>query len=479
MRSLHAIFTGILQLVIFVGVMAQADFTADEVIGCSPFRVKFSLDTNTVDTDTISTITWYFGFGNTIDAIDPDTVVYLNGGDYTVMMTINGYSSSAVIKTDYITVYETVQADFIYEEIAPRTYRFIPQDPITDTSARYFFMWRYNPTDGSIGPITDYSNMSYLNQDIAIDTVTLDAGTYNVLLRIDDTYGCLSRYETQITVAGSVAQGDFAADVTSGCSPLSVRFTIDESTIDLDTVSYVTWNFGFGDTVNTTAPDTGMTVIFREGREYTVGMAINGNRPSAIIKENYIRVQQTLSAIFRADEFSPKTFRFVPLEEITDSSASYLFRWRYDKSDGSDSRSTDYPNISYLNQETAIDTMSLDTGTYTIGLRVEDSYGCFSRYAITLTVLEEIQIPNVFVAQPGNFFVIDPQNLSTILKFQVFNRNGMLVFEQEAPIIHWDGKTSWGKDLVTGVYYYLLKSTKGDTSGRYSQKGFIHLYQMN
>jgi PKD repeat protein len=479
MRSLRAILVGFIQLVIVVGVMAQADFTADEVIGCTPLRVKFSLDTTTVDTDTISAITWYFGFGNTIDAIDPDTVVYPSGGDYTVIMTINGYSSSAVIKTGYITVYETVQADFIYEELAPQTYRFIPQDPIADPIARYFFMWRYDKTDGSDSQFTDYSNISNLDQDIAIDTVTLETGTYDVLLRIEDTYGCLSRYETQITVTGNIVQGSFTADDTTGCSPLSVRFSIDESTIDLDTVSYITWNFGVGDTVNTSSPDTGMTVVYPNGGNYTVTMAVNGYRSSAVTKEDYITVHQTVRAVFSSDEFAPKTFRFIPIDVIRDTSARYSYMWRYNKTDGSDSRSTNYSNISYLNQDTAIDTMSLDTGTYSVVLRIEDTYGCLSRFETIITVLEEIQIPNVFVAQPGNFFIINPQNISTILNFKVFNRYGTLVFEQEAPVINWDGRSTWGKDLVTGVYYYILQATQGDASERFSQKGFIHLYQKN
>lgn len=476
MRSLRAILFGIVHLVIVVGVMAQADFTADEIIGCTPLSVKFSIDTTTVDMDTITNITWYFGFGNTIDAIDPDTVEYLDGGDYTVVMTINGYSSSSVIKSDYITAYPTVQSDFVYEEIIPQTFRFIPQNPITDPTARYFFMWRYDKTDGTDSQFTDYSNISVADQEIAIDTVTLEIGTYDVLLRIEDTYGCLSQYETQVEVIGSIPESDFTADVTSGCSPLAVKFSIDQSTVDMDTVDYITWNFGTGDTVNAIDPDT---VVYFEGGEYTVSMAINGYRSSVVTKEDYVNVYQTVSAVFSNEEFAPKTFRFIPLGEITDTSARYLFSWRYDKIDGSDSRSTDYPNISYLNQQTAIDTMSLDTGTYNIGLRIEDSYGCLSRFSLTLTVLEAIEIPNVFVAQPGNFFIIDPQNLSTILKFQVFNRNGMLVFEQEAPIINWDGKTSWGRDLVTGVYYYILQSIQGDTSERFSKNGFIHLYQKN
>jgi hypothetical protein len=279
-----------------------------------------------------------------------------------------------------------------------------------------------------------------------------------------------------VIVAGVMAQADFTADQTNGCTPLQVKFSIDPSSVDMDTVSFITWNFGVGDTVNSLNPDT---VIYSLGGEYTVIMAINGYRSSAVVKENYITVHHTVSAVFRYEEFAPKTFRFIPLEEITDTAARYFYMWRYSKTDGTDNRFNDYSNISYLNQDIAIDTISLDTGSFRILLRVEDTYGCLSRYEVLLTVVDEIEIPNVFVAQPGSFFVIDPQNLSIVLKFEVFNRFGTLVFVQEAPMINWDGKTSWGKDLNTGVYYYTLKSTQGDATGRYTQNGFIHLYQKN
>ncbi len=476
MRSLRAILIGIIHLVIVVGVMAQADFTADETSGCSPLTVKFSFVPNDIDVDTVSFITWDFGFGDTVNALDPDPVVYLEGGSFTVSMTINGYPSTAIVKNNFITVHQTVRANFVYEELAPATFRFIPTDEITDATARYFFMWRYSKSDGSDDRFVDYSNISIVDQETAIDTQSLEIGTYQVLLRVEDTYGCLSQFEITLPVSGGSNQSDFSADQTSGCTPLPVKFSIDPSTVDMDTINFVTWDFGLGDTVNAIDPDT---VVYQQGGDYTVSMAINGFRSSTVTKENYISAYQTVRAVFRHEEFAPNTFQFIPLDVITDSTARYFFMWRYSKSDGTDNRSSDYANISYLNQEITIDTMSLDTGVYQVLLRIEDTYGCQSSFADTISIFEEVVLPNVFVAQPGNFYIINPQNLSTILKFQVFNRNGTMVFEQEAPIVNWDGKTTWGKNLVTGVYYYILETIQGDVDQRYSQKGFIHLYQKN
>jgi len=271
-----------------------------------------------------------------------------------------------------------------------------------------------------------------------------------------------------------MAQPDFTADVTEGCTPLHVKFSIDPASVDMDTIDRIDWHFGFGDSISVIDPDT--QVYENEGM-YTVAMVINGYRESAIVKTDYIIVHRTLRSIFRYEEFAlGNNYRFIPIDEITDPSATYFYMWRYHKLTGVDDRSHDYiVNIS--NQEIAIDSVTLDTGTYEVGLRIEDDYGCSSNYSTLVQVFESIQIPNVFVPDVEKFLIIDPLNQNTVLKFQVFNRYGLLVFSQESPIINWDGKSNTGIDLNTGVYYYILESVEGDPAERYEQLGFIHLYR--
>lgn len=271
-----------------------------------------------------------------------------------------------------------------------------------------------------------------------------------------------------------LGQADFTASDTEGCTPFRVKFAIDESTVNIDTISRIDWHFGRGDTLIAVDPDT---IIFEHEGVYTVTMVINGYRDNPVVKADYITVHRTVGSAFQYEEYAPNNnYRFIPLDEITDSVATYFFMWRYEKTDGSDSRSNDYI-VTLENQLNAIDSVTLDTGVYQATLRIDDTYGCLSRFSLLVNVAEEIQIPNIFYPDMEEFLIIDSQNLNTLLKFQVFNRYGLLVFTQTAPTINWNGKTNNGTLLNTGVYFYILESVEGDAAGRYNQQGFIHLYR--
>ena len=278
-----------------------------------------------------------------------------------------------------------------------------------------------------------------------------------------------------LCLSSAWAQVDFTASVTQGCSPLAVKFSIDPSTVDMDTISSASWIVGVRDSVITGVdPDT---FVYVNGGVYTVTLIINNYEADAIVKPDYITVHQTLSAAFMYEEYAPNfNFRFIPLDDRYDFSATYFYMWRYVKPSDGTTISHD-KIVTFVNLPEAIDTVVLDTGIYNVTLRIEDTHGCLSSHSERVIIAEEVEIPNVFVPETEQFFMINPQDLSTVLKFQLFNRYGTLVFSQTAPIINWNGKTNSGTNLNTGVYFYILKSIEGDPLGRYNKKGFIHLYR--
>ena len=272
-----------------------------------------------------------------------------------------------------------------------------------------------------------------------------------------------------------MAQPDFTANITEGCTPLHVKFSIDPASVDMDTITRIDWHFGIADSVNAIDPDT---VIYEEEGLYTVVMVINGYVESAVVKTDYITVHRTVLSAFRYEEYAPgNNYRFIPVDQITDPAATYYYHWHYNKVNGTDIRNNDY-TVNINNQDIAIDTVTLDTGNYQVILRIEDSYGCASQFEDnTIWVYSSIRIPNIFMSAYDDYYIIDPKNLNIILRFQVFNRYGLLVFSQTSPIINWNGKSNTGQYLNTGVYYYILEATEGDTTGRYNKTGFIHLYR--
>ena len=272
------------------------------------------------------------------------------------------------------------------------------------------------------------------------------------------------------------AQPGIIASETTGCTPFPVDFILDPSTVDTDTISNVEWFFGDGSTQNSNATDT-VNHIFTTDGDFYISLAIDGYRSDSV---SVITVHRTISSAFTYEEYAADyNFRFIPSDRITDPAGTYFFNWRYTELISNVQRTNNYV-INIDNQDMAIDSVTLDTGMYEVLLIIDDIFGCFSRYEDTISIYDEIQLPNVFVAgrpSPYEFYTIDPLNFSVVLRFQVFNRYGLLVYQQEAPVIRWDGNTNTGRHLSVGVYYYVLEVLEGENAERYNQKGFIHLYR--
>lgn len=281
-----------------------------------------------------------------------------------------------------------------------------------------------------------------------------------------------------LLIIGSVqAQVNFFANQTEGCTDFSVKFTTDFSSVDSDTIISVKFHFGEGDTIIAANHDS-ILYTYRDSGQYTVVMVINNRKNSAIVKTNYIVVHPTVDAAFNVEQLGSVTsFRFTAIDPITDVNTTYTYSWQYLDIASGDVTTHTY-TVDYYTPNYEVDTFTFDTGTYRVNLRITDTYGCTSTFERALIIAEEIPpIPNVFVPPVHKFFIIDPQDINIVLLFKLFNRNGMILFQQEAPVINWDGKSNTGYDLNTGVYLYILEATSGDPLGRYSKKGFIHLYQ--
>jgi hypothetical protein len=269
------------------------------------------------------------------------------------------------------------------------------------------------------------------------------------------------------------AQVDFFASQVEGCTNFKVKFTPDFSAVNADTIQNVKWHFGFGDTISSRNPDT---VTFRNEGKYTIVMVINNRKKGAIVKINFITVHRTVQSVFRSENITGFSYLFSPIDPLTDAVPTYIYRWSYENISRGDTINH-YRRVTFLNPSAAIDTFNLDTGIYRVVLRIEDTYGCVSQWGKIFRLADPVIIPNVFVPPVHHFFQIDPLDLNTVLLFKVFNRNGLLVFQQEAPIISWNGQTNSGHDLNTGVYFYILEAVAGDPLKRFSQNGFIHLYR--
>lgn len=176
-------------------------FYGDDPVGCAPHTVQFTFDDPAnIDTDTITTVSWSFGNGQTSNQINPPLVTYNNPGTYTVSVIINGYSTTPFVKTDYISVGRKVIATFeIGETDTLLTYELLPQSNITDASATYFYRWHVSSADSIYPTVTKIVNTGNIDNREKIVEFS-DAGNFLISLVITDTYGCKDSIAQQLLV---------------------------------------------------------------------------------------------------------------------------------------------------------------------------------------------------------------------------------------------------------------------------------------
>jgi hypothetical protein len=282
------------------------------------------------------------------------------------------------------------------------------------------------------------------------------------------------------------AQTYIWADTKEGCVPLTVIFAIDTNKVDMDTINQVEWGFGNGTTLTADKADTVSTIYqYDETRNETelidVSITFLNTIQTSANYSGYIKTHNPLDSSFKpaVDNSNDLLYTFTPNIEITDTAANYTFGWEYWH--GDDLLSAQASIVDYTNPENAIDSYEYpDTGSYSVTLnltQIKTDYTCESTTTIPLVIAYQLNVGNVFSPETTSYFIVNPENADVVLSFKLFTRTGLIVFEQEAPIIYWDGRNNAGLDLGTGVYFYTVEAIKGETSNVYSKSGFIHLFR--
>jgi PKD repeat protein len=226
---------------------------------------------------------------------EPPTYTYNTPGVYTVSLTVSGYwGEETSTKTDYIIVYEAVQADF---SGAP-TSGVAPLDvDFTNLSTSDYDTCSWDFGDG--GTSAECSPPTYTYNTF---------GTYTVSLTVSGNGG--EDTETKTDYIISCVHADFSGTPTSGIAPLDVYFT-NLSHGDYDTCS---WDFGDGGTSSECEPPT---YIYNTHGLYTVSLTVSGNGgEDTETKIDYITAYEEVQAEFSATPTSgvpPLTVDFTNL----------------------------------------------------------------------------------------------------------------------------------------------------------------------
>jgi PKD repeat protein len=237
---------------------SHADFTGSPALGVTPMTVVF---TNT-STGDYSTSLWNFG-DNLTSPLPSPTHTYTTQGVYTVTLTVSGPGGvDTVTRTNYITAYEPVQANFTARPVSG----LVPLTTVfTNTSTGDYTESLWSLGDGAISAL---QNPTHTYTATGVYTVGLTIIKRLGTLVLPGHISTLTRTQ-YITVYAPVQPGaGFTAAPTSGIRPLAVIFT------DTSTGAVSAWLWDFGDDVTSTKQHP--THTYTVTGVYTVTLTVSG-----------------------------------------------------------------------------------------------------------------------------------------------------------------------------------------------------------
>jgi gliding motility-associated-like protein len=120
-----------------------------------------------------------------------------------------------------------------------------------------------------------------------------------------------------------------------------------------------------------------------------------------------------------------------------------------------------YVNSLKINELSNTKILNLKSGENIIRVIVKSSVGCVGEASITILGIPKVELPNAFTPNGDglndNFSIVTTaDNYFTIEKFQVFNRLGNQMYNNENGIRGWDGRFK-NDDCASDTYVYLLE----------------------
>ncbi|MCO6499996.1 MAG: PKD domain-containing protein, partial [Vicingus serpentipes] len=256
--------------------------------------------------------------------------------------------------------------------------------------------------------------------------VYTDTGTYTVTLTATSTAGCVSTI-TQTTRVNYTPSPLFSGDVLENCPPFNTYFSNFTNTPIDPSFDYL-WDFGDGKISRDTTP----THLYTKTGTYTVTLTVTTPQgcPAVYTMVDYVTVYPVPDAQFTADPSIVDIYN--PLINFTDLSIG-ADRWFWDFGD-TKGAIEQHPVHIYT-----------DTGSFTVWLRVENSFGCED------SISKSVVVKDVYTFYAPNAFTPDGDGVNDIFLPQghaidedeytlyIFDRWGELIHETHDYYEGWNG----------------------------------------
>lgn len=268
---------------------------------------------------------------------------------------------------------------------------------------------------------------------------------------------------TLLSVLISTANGQesISADKSTGCDSMSVLFTLNTS-LQLSDYTSILWDFGDGDTASNLLI---VSHLYHSPGSYTVKCLLNGT--DLIEESDFITIGELPYAYFTFKDSS-----------ASESEYRYFFKSVYYKP--GDGVAIDYewqfPDGSIADKSTALYDF-MEEGIYEVFLSLTHESGCVDSVRRNIPVYRELKPPNVFSPNGdmnNDYFEVET-HADYLYTFRVFSRSGTQVHFTQSNKIIWDGRTTGGREVPGGIYFYVIESKDTPTETQIS--GFVHLYR--
>jgi len=271
--------------------------------------------------------------------------------------------------------------------------------------------------------------------------------------------GCQNTDQVIVTVQPT-APPQFAADITSGCAPLTVTFT------NLSGGSNCDWDFGDGGT-GTGCVSVTHTFTTVGCYDITLETTSSAGCVGTVTLSNYICVTPNPVASFIPN---PSVLTILnPVTQMVNSSTNATsYHWDF----GDNSQSTQFqPTHEYPESP----------GSYTIQLIAYSSSGCTDTAYATVVITEEVIffVPNTFTPDDDEFnqsfnpiFTsgFDPYDFNML----IFDRWGEIIFETNNDQVGWDG-TYQGELVKDGTYTWKIEFKTSANDARKIAVGHVNV----
>ena len=401
-------------------------FTYTPPYGCAPMDVSF-----TATSQSTTSYFWVFGDGNaSVTNTNQTNHIYTDGGAYLASLVLNDTihnCSLTLIIPDSIRVISGTAA-FAYTSYIPcsdsATIHF------TDTSHTTYPAtdWHWDFGDGSSSNQQNPTHFYHTNGTFDVTfTVWVDTCQFTVI------------YEDIITIFIPPAI-EFDIEGVSTCMPpLHSQFIVDTNTV---TDSVVNWHWDFGDG----SSGTGLNPFHDYANTGSFNVVLTATFLNGC-SETYSNSFTLQVYNFPNADFYTDTNNVLANEPISffDNSTGTSLHWNWNFGDGFSSTDQN-PEHSFN-----------EAGDFYVILIAATPNGCADTAYKTITILDDVIIPNVFTPNNDGFndeFRIITRGF-TDFTFIVYNRWGKEIFVTNDATHFWDGRVN-GEPAAEGTYYYTL-----------------------